>query len=169
MVSLEIVVGYKKVRSFQGTKVNLSVLLEKPDITYRGALNREFLELSCRISPRPMIMLKILYFSEDHHFFQISLWIKSLYDRVENLFIYFPVRQNLGPGRQFQQTYQPGKPTGRISSEHLDGVWVGLVSTWVKTFQLLKTGWKVENPMGKYLFQFCSSERLFCWFFKKNI
>ena len=52
-VSLEIVVGYKKLRSFQETQVNLSVLLEKPDITYCGTLNTESLEPSCRISPKP--------------------------------------------------------------------------------------------------------------------
>ena len=33
-ISLEIVVGYKKLRSLQGTKVNLIVLMEKPDIRY---------------------------------------------------------------------------------------------------------------------------------------
>ena len=31
---LETVVGCRKLRSFQGTLVNLSVLLEKPDIKY---------------------------------------------------------------------------------------------------------------------------------------
>ena len=31
--SLEIVVGFRKLRSFQGTQVNLSVLLEKLEIT----------------------------------------------------------------------------------------------------------------------------------------
>ena len=34
LLSLVIVVGYGKLRRFQGTQVNLSVLLEKPDITY---------------------------------------------------------------------------------------------------------------------------------------
>ena len=32
----EIVIGYKKLRSFQGTQVNLSVLLEKTDISYQS-------------------------------------------------------------------------------------------------------------------------------------
>ena len=45
LVSLEIVVGYRKLRSFQGTKVNLSVLLEKLDITYPSR------NTNCRISP----------------------------------------------------------------------------------------------------------------------
>ena len=36
LVSLEVYVGYKKVSSFQGTQINLSVLLGKPYITYRG-------------------------------------------------------------------------------------------------------------------------------------
>ena len=34
LVLLEIAVGYRKLRSFQGTQVNVSVLLEKLDITY---------------------------------------------------------------------------------------------------------------------------------------
>ena len=34
LVSLEIIVGYRKLRSFQGTQVNLSVLLEELDTTY---------------------------------------------------------------------------------------------------------------------------------------
>ena len=49
---LEFVVVFKKLRSFQGTQVNLSVLLEKPGITYGGTLNTESLEPSCRISPK---------------------------------------------------------------------------------------------------------------------
>ena len=87
LVPLEILEGYKKLRRFPGTKVNLNVLLGKPDITYRGTLNTESLEPSCRISPEPRTMLKILYFSGGHQFSQISLGIKFLYDRVENLFI----------------------------------------------------------------------------------
>ena len=50
LVSLEIVVGYKELRSSQGTQVNLSVLLEKPEITYRRTLNTEYPESSCRIT-----------------------------------------------------------------------------------------------------------------------
>ena len=34
LISLEIVVSYRKLRSFQRAQVNLSMLLEKPDITY---------------------------------------------------------------------------------------------------------------------------------------
>ena len=34
LILLETVVGCRKLRSFQGTLVNLSVLLEKPDIKY---------------------------------------------------------------------------------------------------------------------------------------
>ena len=68
-------------------------------------------------SPRPRTMLKILYFSGSHQSFEISLGIKSLYDRVEKLFIYWPGRHNFGLERQFQQTYQLGKSLG-----HLDRV-----------------------------------------------
>ena len=52
LVSLEIIVGFKKLRIFQRTKVNLSVLLEKPDITYGGTRSMESLEPSCGISPK---------------------------------------------------------------------------------------------------------------------
>ena len=52
LVLLEIVVGYRKLEKFQGTHVNLSVLIEKPDITYTGTLSTESLEPSCRISPK---------------------------------------------------------------------------------------------------------------------
>ena len=34
LISLEIVVGYRKVRSFQGAKVILKVSLEKADLTF---------------------------------------------------------------------------------------------------------------------------------------
>ena len=114
LVSLEIVVGYKKVRSFQETQVNLSVLLEKPDITYRRTLDTESLGASCRISPRPRAILKIHYFSGGQQVFQISPGIKSLNDRVKNLFIYWPGRHNLGPGGQFQQIYWTVKPPGHL-------------------------------------------------------
>ena len=50
LVSLEIVVGFRKLRSFQEAQVNLSVILDKPDITYDRTLNRESLEPSCGIS-----------------------------------------------------------------------------------------------------------------------
>ena len=52
LVLLEFVVVFKKLRRFQGTQANLSVLLEKPGITYGGTLNTESLEPSCRISPK---------------------------------------------------------------------------------------------------------------------
>ena len=34
---------------------------------------------------------------------------------AEDLFLYWPGRHILRPGKQFQQIYQPGKPPGRIS------------------------------------------------------
>ena len=39
VISLEIVVGYWKLRSFQETQVNLNGLLEKPDITLQNSWN----------------------------------------------------------------------------------------------------------------------------------
>ena len=34
LISFEIIVGYKKLRSFQGSRVKISVLQEQPDNTY---------------------------------------------------------------------------------------------------------------------------------------
>ena len=34
LILVETAIGYRKRRGFQGTQVNLGVLLEKPDITY---------------------------------------------------------------------------------------------------------------------------------------
>ena len=45
LVSLEIVVDFKKLRSFQ-------LLVEKPDITYCRTFNTKSPEPSCRISPK---------------------------------------------------------------------------------------------------------------------
>ena len=48
-------------KKIQGTQVNLSVSLEKPDITiHRGTVSTQILEPSRRI---PRIMLKILCFN----------------------------------------------------------------------------------------------------------
>ena len=85
LVLLEIVGNYKTVRSLQETQVNLSVLLDKPDITYSGIFNTESLEPGFRISPRPRTMLKIFYFSRGIQFLQISPKIKPLYDRGRKL------------------------------------------------------------------------------------
>ena len=99
LVSLENVVGYKKLRHFQGTQFNPIVLLEKKNITYRGALNTESLHPSCIISSRTRTMLKILYFSGGYQLFQISPGIKSLYDRGRKRIDLLMGRHNLGPGR----------------------------------------------------------------------
>ena len=48
LISVEIVVGYSKLRSFQGNQVNLSLLLEKLESRiHRGTLNTDSLEPSC--------------------------------------------------------------------------------------------------------------------------
>ena len=51
LMSLEILVGCKKLRSFQKTQINVSVLLEKEiSRVHRGTPNTESPEPSCRIS-----------------------------------------------------------------------------------------------------------------------
>ena len=53
LISLKIVVGFRKLRNFHGTQVNVSVLLEKEiSRNHRGTLNTESLEPSCGISPK---------------------------------------------------------------------------------------------------------------------
>ena len=48
LISVEIVVGYSKLRSFQGNQVNLSLLLEKLESRiHRGTLNTDSLGPSC--------------------------------------------------------------------------------------------------------------------------
>ena len=54
---------------------------------------------------------------------------------VEKLFIYWPERHNLGPGRKFRQIYWPGKPPGCISPGHLDRVYTGSTYTLANYFQ----------------------------------
>ena len=108
LVSLEIVVGFRKLRSFQEAQVNLSVILDKPDITYDRTLNRESLEPSCGISRKNQDHAEKLYFSGDHQFFQISQGIKSIHDWGRKLIHFLVGEDNLGPGRQFQQIYGPG-------------------------------------------------------------
>ena len=70
---------------------------------------------------RSRTMLEILYFSGGHQIFQTSPGVKCLYGRGRKL-IYWLGRHNLGPGRQFQQINQPGKPLGLIAPGHLDRV-----------------------------------------------
>ena len=123
------------------------MLLEKEDITHRRNLDTESLGPSCRNSPRPRTILKILYFSGGYQFFQILPGIKSLYDRVENLFIHWSGRHNLGSGRQFQQIYWPVKPPGHISPGPLDRVcmclfnrgFFSLANLYETTIQKLRT------------------------------
>ena len=53
LISLGIVVSYRKLRGFQEREVNVSVLLEKTNITYPSwNSNMESLEPSCRFSPK---------------------------------------------------------------------------------------------------------------------
>ena len=80
-------------------------------------------------------MPKILYFSESHQVFQISSGRNPLYDRVENLFIYWSGRHNFGPGSQFQQIYRPGKPPRSIAPGYLDREYQ---STYLRKFSVVK-------------------------------
>ena len=70
------------------------------------------------------IMIEILKFIGNQQFPK-NHWGCSLYmTGVENFFIYWPGRHNMGPGRQSQQNYRPGEPPGHISPGHLDRVYI---------------------------------------------
>ena len=81
LVSLEIITGYKKLTGFPGTHFNLSISLEKPDITYCGIFNTKSLELSCRISPKTFDHAENILFHWVPQTFPNITGIKSLYDR----------------------------------------------------------------------------------------
>ena len=74
-------VGYRKLRSFQGTQDTSCVLLEKPDITYGYAeiLIRSLYSQVADLVRRFRAMLKILYFSGSKKILQILPGKKSLY------------------------------------------------------------------------------------------
>ena len=81
--------------------------------------------LKCQVAKlvrRSKTMLKLLYVSENNQFFQHSSGIKICYDRFRKLYLWMG-RHNLGPVRQFQQNYTPGKPPGHISLGSLDTVY----------------------------------------------
>ena len=67
-------------------------------------------------------LLKILYFSGATTFSKHHRGWSLFMTGVENLFIYWPGRHNLGPRRQFQQLYWPGKSPGCIFLGHLNRV-----------------------------------------------
>ena len=83
-------------------------------------LKRNLMSQVAELFRRPTTMLKTLYFSGNHHFYQKPPGTNFIRIGIENFFIYWPGRHNLGPGRHFQQNYQPGKLPGYISPGHLD-------------------------------------------------
>ena len=111
---LEIVVGYWKLRSFQETQANLNGLLEKPDITSIAELLKRSLMSQVADYSKDLAPCWKTLFQWGPPIFPKSPGINFLYDRGRELSIYWPGRHNLGPGRHFQQNYQPGRPTGCI-------------------------------------------------------
>ena len=95
--------------------------------------------LKCQVAKlvrRTKTMLKLLYVSENNQFFQHSSGIKICYDRFRKLYLWMG-RHNLGPVRQFQQNYTPGKPPGHISPGSLDTVYK-LDTFWMKMFEIFE-------------------------------
>ena len=85
----------------------------------------------------PRTLIKIFYFSGEQHFFQNSPEIKSRYDRVHNVSIYWPRKGILEPRRQFQQIYWPDKPPGHVSLGHLDRVFGKVLNEYLKSHSSL--------------------------------
>ena len=86
LISLENVVGFRKLRSFQKTQVNLNGFLEKPDIRMAEFLQRNLVSRVAELFGRPRTMLEMLYFSLYHNFFHKSTGIKFLYNWGRELF-----------------------------------------------------------------------------------
>ena len=59
-----------------------------------------------------MTMLKILCFSEGHHFFQVPTGIKSLYDRGRKHFHLLPEEIKHGTGEEISANLLAGEATG---------------------------------------------------------
>ena len=107
----------------------VSVSLEKPDITYPSlSSSSRFSRATFQSYPEDLGpwwkcsfsvgVTKCCKYQQRYSLFMT---------RVENLFIYWPRRHNLGPGRQIQQIHRSGKPPGCNSAEHL-----GRVSSYKK-------------------------------------
>ena len=121
-ISLEIVVGYWKLRSFQKTLVNLNGLLKKPDITYQS-----------RNSYNGISWAKLWNYSKDlGPFWKYFIWVGTTifskihqdrfsYDRSNTFLINWQGRHKLEPGRHFQQNYQLSP--GHRGASHR-GTWI---------------------------------------------
>ena len=148
LISLEIVVGYWKLRTFQKTQVNWSGLPEKLGLTY-PSWNSQYGISRAKLRNKDLLPCWKYFVSVGTtNFFQHSLGIKFLCDRVENFLIYWQGKHNLGPGRQFQQNWTQGKPLGHISPGHLDRVYVSpfvFVSPYWKLFSL--NFWKISRNL----------------------
>ena len=125
LISFEIFVGYWELRSFQETLINLNGSLENPDIMH-----------PLRNSYNGISWAKLPNYSEDLGKcwkYSISMGTINVFKDqrgeslfmtgVENFFINWLGRHNLGPVRHFQQNNQPVKPPGTISPEDLDRVY----------------------------------------------
>ena len=92
-------------------------------------------------------MLKILYFSGRHQFFQMSPGIKSLYDRGKNFITYCPGRQIWDRGDNFSKFVDRGNHLG---ASHR-GTWTGVYSKFTK------------NSVHLLRYKCCSLKRFSCW------
>ena len=79
LISFEIVAGYIKLGSFQGTQIKISVLQEQPYITYPSK-NSQYGIFRAKLQIQSEDHAEKLYFSGGDQFFQISPGITSLYD-----------------------------------------------------------------------------------------
>ena len=79
---LEIVADYWKLRSFQDAQINFNWVTKETiyQVCIVDFLEWNLISQVAGLFRRRRTMLKILYFSRDHQFFQKSLGIKFLYD-----------------------------------------------------------------------------------------
>ena len=120
----------QEAKKFKFKKANSSVFQGKSRIR-RGTLCMESREPSRRISPKTKDHIENTLFQWRLPIFPKMTWIKSLYDRVENLFIYWP-----GGIIWDAEVISTNLSTGEATGAHLTGafgqVFMGLIWRWSK-------------------------------------
>ena len=107
-------------------------------------------------------MLKILCFSSGHQILQMSPGESLFTFGIVNLFIYWPGRHNLGPGKQIQQIYRPGKTPGRFSPGHLDRVCLYLICDYDNFFIRISISSITYKLEGERVTKFKGYKTSFC-------